>query len=97
MTRKDYKLLSQAIRNTRDVEIQMGAEGAKLQFVEVILSSVAQQLSVLLGEENPNFNPELFFEACGVKYQSKPPQGGQAGDSLPPLMRQATERQEKKK
>jgi hypothetical protein len=68
MTRKDYKLLSQAIRNTRDVEIQMGAEGAKLQFVEVILSSVAQQLSVLLGEENPNFNPELFFEACGVKY-----------------------------
>jgi hypothetical protein len=68
MTRKDYKLLSQAIRNTRDVEIQMGAEGAKLQFVEVILSSVAQQLSVLLGEENPNFKPELFFEACGVKY-----------------------------
>ena len=68
MTRKDYQLLSQAIRNTRDVEIQMGAEGAKLQFVEVILSSVAQQLSVLLGEENPNFSPELFFKACEVKY-----------------------------
>ena len=40
---------------------------------------------------------EALKSAEAFSSQSKPPQGGQAGDSLPPLMRQATERQEKKK
>ena len=68
MTRKDYELISEAIRNTRANEIQMGAQGENLRFVEVILSSVAQQLSVLLAGDNSKFDTERFLNACEVKY-----------------------------
>ena len=68
MTRKDFQLIADAIKNTRLNEIQMGAQDEHLVLIDITLSSVAQQLANLLKETNPRFDTNRFLDACEVKF-----------------------------
>ncbi len=69
--------------------IQNDEVDLEVYFKDLLVTSILPALGMELAP--------LTLEVKKARKQSKPPQGGQAGDSLPPLMRQATERQEKKK
>ena len=68
MTRKDFQLIADALKNARANEIQMGAEAEHLVLIDITLSSVAQQLANLLKETNPRFDTNRFLDACEVKF-----------------------------
>jgi hypothetical protein len=64
MTRKDYVLIAQAIRD------QMNAAYGMFPSVErtVALATITQLAERMSGvfAINPNFKPEVFLKACGV-------------------------------
>jgi hypothetical protein len=59
MTRKDYVLISDAIKTARKVEGDMGA-------VLVSVAHLAHTLATELEIDNPRFNRARFLDACGV-------------------------------
>ena len=61
MTRKDYELLAESIRLTRNK-----AEWQGKAIDETTLEAVTTSMAQLLEYENPRFNRELFLKACGV-------------------------------
>jgi hypothetical protein len=61
MTRKDYELLAEAIRLTRN---KADFQGFTVE--ESTLSAVANSMAQLLEYENPRFDRKRFLEACGV-------------------------------
>ena len=58
MTRKDYQLIADVIKQTYKNEDR--------QVAEVAIQNVAVSLAVELKKDNPNFKPALFLQACGV-------------------------------
>ena len=58
MTRKDYQLIADVIKQTYKNEDR--------QVAEVAIQNVAVSLAVELKKDNPNFKPALFLKACGV-------------------------------
>ena len=58
MTRKDYQLIADVIKQTYKNEDR--------QVAEVAIQNVALSLSVELKKDNPNFKPALFLKACGI-------------------------------
>jgi hypothetical protein len=56
MTRKDYVLISRVINTARNIDTEKTGEGV----------AIAYLLADELAQENPRFNRELFFTACGV-------------------------------
>ncbi len=58
MTRKDYQLIADVIKQTYKNEYR--------QVAEVAIQNVALSLSVELKKDNPNFKPALFLKACGI-------------------------------
>ena len=59
MTRKDYVLLADTIKNARKVEGDMGA-------VLVSVAHLANTLATELAIDNPRFDRHRFLIACGV-------------------------------
>jgi phosphoheptose isomerase len=60
MTRKDYVLLADTIKNARKVVIV--GEGTTLVSVEHLANTLATELEI----DNPRFNRHRFLVACGV-------------------------------
>ncbi len=58
MTRKDYQLIADVIKQTYKNEDR--------QVAEVAIQNVAVSLAVELKKDNPNFKPALFLKACGI-------------------------------
>jgi hypothetical protein len=58
MTRKDYQLIADVIKQTYKNEDR--------QVAEVAIQNVAVSLAAELKKDNPNFKPALFLKACGV-------------------------------
>lgn len=52
MTKKHYKLIAQAIKDTN------GFDGCAKRIAEALAKALAQ--------DNPRFNRSIFLEACGV-------------------------------
>ena len=60
MTRKDYQLIADVIKQT-------GAHRpSNPQGWTPTLRALAANLAVQLKKENPNFKPALFLKACGL-------------------------------
>ena len=55
MTRKDYVLIAKVISTAQGITTEKAGAGI-----------VAYLLAEELGQQNPNFNRELFLTACGV-------------------------------
>jgi hypothetical protein len=55
MTRKDYEIIADAIKNSHE------GEGSS----RVIAMRIANKLSSHMKEGNPNFNKDKFMKACG--------------------------------
>ena len=58
MTRKDYQLIADVIKQTYKNEDR--------QVAEVAIQNVAVSLAAKLKKDNPNFKPALFLKACGI-------------------------------
>ncbi len=63
MTRKDYVMIADAIRGAINFETEfrnneIGADALK---------KLSVALALTLRADNPRFNAEIFFDACGVK------------------------------
>ena len=61
MTRKDYEIIAEAIRNTRAKADFQGKAGD-----EATIQEVARSLAQLLKFDNVRFDEERFLVACGV-------------------------------
>lgn len=55
MTRKDYKVIAQAIADSRE---KYGDDVTVAKLIGVLGSR--------LKEDNPRFNPDKFWQACGL-------------------------------
>lgn len=55
MTRKDYKIIAQAIADSRE------KYGSTMEVAKLI-----GVLGSRLKEDNPRFNPDKFWQACGL-------------------------------
>lgn len=62
MTRKDYEVIAEGIRNTRARGEFQGTAAD-----EATLTEVAKSLAQLLKYENIRFDEDKFLTACGVK------------------------------
>lgn len=60
MTRKDYKLIADAVNEARLLSNYVLPERA--------IELVAQTLATALAKDNPRFDMERFIEACGFIY-----------------------------
>lgn len=58
MTKKDYKLIAETLKTW-----------AKRRGQPRELSYVASALAEAFSRENQRFDPDKFFEACGVSYE----------------------------
>lgn len=59
MTRKDFQLIADAIKFTRDHSEEHGLDSLTLAYLTGVLVNV-------LPDTNPNFDRERFIKACGV-------------------------------
>lgn len=59
MTRKDFELIAETIRNLGNYEERFG-----LMFGEDYVYYVANRFSEALKQTNPRFKPDTFVEAC---------------------------------
>jgi hypothetical protein len=57
MIKKDYVLISRVINTAQNIDTTILGEAV----------TIAYLLADELAQENPRFNRELFFIACGVK------------------------------
>lgn len=64
MTRKDFELIANAIRNER--EQWKGNHPDDLRTMTETLDNLAQSLGRKLMDANPRFDRERFLQACGV-------------------------------
>lgn len=66
MTRKDYEMVSMAIRQCKQYnnrkESAMGAATAN-----VSLEKLAKDLATIFEQDNPRFNRSKFLKSCGVE------------------------------
>ena len=60
MTRKDFELIADTIRNLRDASYESGVN-------ELQREMIAKQFAAALRSTNPNFNRDRFVRACGVE------------------------------
>lgn len=58
MTRKDYKLLAEAIKHVVNVFDRSQERTA--------IIAVVDALGIVLKRDNPNFNSSTFIDACGL-------------------------------
>lgn len=63
MTRKDYILIADALREARMHNLRDAAPGSGAYWLRVAASEVARALA----EDNPRFDRERFLKACGVE------------------------------
>lgn len=61
MTRKDFELIAQCIRNVR------GDDSLNAAGQQITCDALALEFSRQLGWDNPKFNKPKFLGACGVQ------------------------------
>ena len=67
MTRKDYKIIAEAIRQTREYFVDNYKNGETQDtLITLGLNTVVRNLQVALKADNPRFSSEVFREACGL-------------------------------
>lgn len=68
MTRKDYELIAEAIREVRSdyLELDELLDDPEIT-VEKVLSDFIDELADRLSDENPRFNRSIFINACWGK------------------------------
>lgn len=59
MTRKDYKLLANAVLKARDNPLVAGRETSGINLV-------VREIADALASDNPRFDRSMFIEACGL-------------------------------
>ena len=57
MTRKDFELIVEVIRNAR----------GNNEVADTVLDSITHRFAGALASTNPNFNKQLFIDKCGYK------------------------------
>jgi hypothetical protein len=65
MTRKDYKIIAQAIKDS----MEMNKHSWKTTDVtdrQIGIIGLAETLAIRLQEDNPNFKSDVFYKACGI-------------------------------
>lgn len=65
MTRKDYVLIAEALREAR-VDIQCKEPEEQVQTLKDGVSYAADWIADALAGENPRFDRNRFLKACGV-------------------------------
>lgn len=69
MTRKDYILIAEAIREPRERaqrEWEL-TEGESWKLEANVIDNIALRIASRLKADNPRFNSERFLETCGVE------------------------------
>lgn len=61
MTKKDYKLIANAFAAVTEIHAHSD------QYTKHIIRQVAKELAVDLLRDNPRFDRDKFFEACGLQ------------------------------
>ena len=66
MTRKDYKLIAEAIRQTSEYFTDKDAFSDEMRdiLIAVGMTAVVRNLQRVLAEDNPNFKSDVFYKAC---------------------------------
>ena len=64
MTRKDYKLIAQAFKDEREYYRDTIQENTELECLA--MKHLAERLALSLSYDNPLFNRDIFFKACGL-------------------------------
>ena len=66
MTRKDYKLIAEAIRQTSEYFTDKDAFSDEMRdiLIAVGMTAVVRNLQKVLQEDNPNFKSDVFYKAC---------------------------------
>ena len=68
LTKKDYELIAEAIRdNTEWIRFDDGY-GEQIQESKIHPSDIMVTLSIAFGKENPNFDQFKFWDACKKPY-----------------------------
>lgn len=65
MTRKDYKLIAEAIKIALD-SIGCGDSQEEFNVWHSAIGSVAHGIAMSFAEDNPRFDQERFLDACGI-------------------------------
>ena len=69
MTRKDYKVIAEAIRQTKEFyekDIPDNYMVSQILLSASVSSRIVECLSNAMMEDNPRFNRDKFREACGL-------------------------------
>ena len=67
MTRKDYKIIADAIRKSGDYFAETYKnDDMRDTMINLGIGRIVCELQVALKEENPNFNTTIFRKACGL-------------------------------
>lgn len=64
MTRKDYKLIAQVIKDCTEWEKFNDGFGVQFQEQGIDPSTLYITLGIAFGKENPNFDKYKFWDAC---------------------------------
>lgn len=67
MTKKDYELIAESLRTTKDwgKDFQVYSNGAWV--ANSSFTILCENLANLLNRDNPRFNRDRFLSACGVR------------------------------
>jgi hypothetical protein len=63
MTRKDYVLLSSAIKKQWDIEVSLHGRGDN----SLTVHNTAARIAYALQRDNPRFDKNRFLTDCGIK------------------------------
>ncbi len=67
MTRKDYKILAESIRKSGEYFATVYSnDDIRETLTATAIGNVVTGLCEVLKQDNPNFNSDKFYEACGI-------------------------------
>lgn len=65
MTKKDYKKIALAVQN---IWAEFSHDGGDEDIILKDINIIVRELSDVLNADNPKFNREKFYDACGLVY-----------------------------
>jgi hypothetical protein len=65
MTKKDYELIAEAIAYAAELTKMLGGIDAETR--DRVITLIAKKIASGLEMDNPRFNREIFFKACGLE------------------------------
>ena len=68
MTKKDYEMIAQVIKDNTEWVRQTDAFGETLEEKKIEPSNLYISLGIAFGKDNPNFDKTKFWDACRKPY-----------------------------